>query len=293
MLLLTGTTGFLGSHLLKHWIDQGREVVALKRSTSSLKRLGDYANKCRWYDVDKAGWQKAFTEQKITAVVHVATDYGRGKPLSHIVESNVLLTLWLVEAARNNNVRLFINTDSFFNKGRLNYQYLGGYTLTKRMVELALPTYSEKDFKIVNIKLEHVYGPCDSKEKFATQMCLRLLRDEKNIAFTEGTQKRDFIYVSDVVSIYDTILSNYFQLKNFSEIPAGTGRAYSIREFIEKMKLIIGANTDLQFGSIPVRKGEFKESFADITILQALGWQPQYTLEQGLKEMIEQERKIV
>lgn len=281
-ILLTGATGFLGSHLLKFWINKGHRLVVLKRSTSSTQRLEGYLDQFNSYDVDQPNWEKVFLNHDIDVVVHVATDYGRGELFSEIVEANVLFTLKLIELSKNHGVSVFINTDTFFNKGNLDYEYLGGYTLTKKMVEQALPLYADNTFKICNAKLEHIYGPHDNINKFATQILLKLMNNDREILLTEGSQKRDFVYVDDVVTAYDTIIINYQNLNSFEQVLVGTGIAQSVRFFVEKLKEISKSNSELVFGALPIRKGEFSESYADISFLKKLGWKPNFHLTDGL-----------
>jgi len=283
-ILLTGATGFLGSHLLKFWVLQGHEVIILKRSTSSLEKIIDYIDDIKIYNIDQI--ELVFQENLVDVVVHLATDYGRQRSLSDLVLLNVVFTFHCIELAKKFNVKLFINTDTFFNKGILIYKYLSEYTLTKRMVEMALPSYTNKSFRIFNLKLEHVYGPNDRSDKFVSQILEKLLKNVNKIELTEGTQKRDFIYVNDVVLAYDTVINNYNKLNKFEVIPVGTGKSVSIRQFIEELKVITQSQSDLLFGALPLRKGEFSDSFADCKKLQKLGWEPRYNIKEGIRELI-------
>ena len=70
--LLTGATGFLGSHLLKALVSKGYEVVVLKRSTSDIWRLKGFENTFKSYDIDRVPLQTAFEEQPIDTVIHTA-----------------------------------------------------------------------------------------------------------------------------------------------------------------------------------------------------------------------------
>ena len=70
--LLTGATGFLGSHLLKSLVSKGYKVVVLKRSTSDMWRLKGFENTFISYDIDQVPLQKVFQEQPIDTVIHTA-----------------------------------------------------------------------------------------------------------------------------------------------------------------------------------------------------------------------------
>ena len=97
-ILLTGATGFLGSHLLKALIKKGYQVVILKRSTSNMWRLKGYENAFKSYDIDKIPLRKAFEENKIDIIIHTACVYGRrGESLTEILQTNLMLGVELLE----------------------------------------------------------------------------------------------------------------------------------------------------------------------------------------------------
>ena len=75
--LLTGATGFLGSHLLKTLVSKGYEVIVLKRTTSDMWRLKGFENTFISYDIDQVPLQKVFEDQYIDTIIHTACMYGR------------------------------------------------------------------------------------------------------------------------------------------------------------------------------------------------------------------------
>ncbi len=66
--------------------------------------------------------------------------------------------------------------------------------------------YFSDRIKVVNLKLEHMYGPKDDDSKFVTWITNQMLNNISSIDLTEGTQKRDFIYIDDVVDAYMLML---------------------------------------------------------------------------------------
>ena len=76
-ILLTGATGFLGSHLLKYLFKKRYEVVVLKRSTSDVSRITKIIDNVTTYNIDETPIELAFKSHKIDVVMHLATSYGK------------------------------------------------------------------------------------------------------------------------------------------------------------------------------------------------------------------------
>ena len=282
-ILLTGATGFLGSHLLKALINKGYEVVVLKRSTSNMWRLKGFENTFKSYDIDQVPLQKAFEEQYIDTIIHTACVYGRkGESIQQILETNLMLGIEL------------LNTGTFFNTGTLLYKYLNYYALSKKQFEEWLQLASDK-IQVVNLKLEHMFGEQDGNDKF-TSWILNELQQEKNIIpLTAGTQKRDFIYIDDVVSAYLTCLEQAPQLKAFNDIEVGTGVLTPVKTFVILVKEVLEKlkgkpiKTQLNFGALPYREGEIMEPQVDNHILRSLGWKPKKSLEENIWNFVKNE----
>ena len=282
-ILLTGATGFLGSHLLKALINKGYEVVVLKRSTSNMWRLKGFENTFKSYDIDQVPLQKAFEEQYIDTIIHTACVYGRkGESIQQILETNLMFGIEL------------LNTGTFFNTGTLLYKYLNYYALSKKQFEEWLQLASDK-IQVVNLKLEHMFGEQDGNDKF-TSWILNELQQEKNIIpLTAGTQKRDFIYIDDVVSAYLTCLEQAPQLKAFNDIEVGTGVLTPVKTFVTLVKNTLEKlkgspiETQLNFGALPYREGEIMEPQVDNSMLCSLGWQPKRSLEENIEQFVKHE----
>lgn len=79
-ILLTGATGFLGSHLLVALLAKGYEVVAVKRSFSDVSKIKDVLGhaKLHFFDIELENPQSLFEEYSLDITIHTATEYGRG-----------------------------------------------------------------------------------------------------------------------------------------------------------------------------------------------------------------------
>ncbi len=288
-ILLTGGTGFLGSHLAKRLVYDGFDVIIIKRSTSKLSPLESIINQVRFYDLDSIDIEKIFQENVIDIIIHCATNYGRfAVPPTDIIQANLFLPLKILQIAENYPVKTFINTDTILDK-RVSY-----YSLSKKHFLDWLYLFSQK-MVCISVALEHFYGPFDDRSKFVSKIILDLLHEVDFIDLTLGEQKRDFIYIDDVVEAFMTLVNFSFDVpNNLYRYEIGTGKNIEIREFVQTVKTMTGNKvTRLNFGMLPYRENEIMESHVDISMLSRLGWQPQISLVEGLKYTIDQERSSI
>ena len=286
-ILLTGATGFLGSHLLEALLAKGHKVVVLKRSTSNIWRIEHLMAQVTSYDVDVQPLELAFEQQRIDVVMHAACHYGRnGAPIHQIVESNLMFGLRILDAC------LKFKTDTFFNTDTLLQKHLNVYTLSKKQFVEWLQQKAD-NIQVINLKLEHMYGPKDDATKFVPWVLSQLKANAPEIKLTKGEQERDFIYIDDVVSAYMLLLEKATGLVKFNEFDVGTGQLTTVKSFLESLKAVyeesLGASTTtLNFGAIPYRVGEMMTVQVNNQALLDLGWSPKTELEDGLKNIIKE-----
>jgi nucleoside-diphosphate-sugar epimerase len=281
-ILLTGATGFLGSYILEALIQQGSQVTVLKRSTSDIWRISHLLNDdIQLFDIDKEPLDKAFKDNDIDIVIHTACNYGRsGQSFPEVVDTNLLFGLKLLNRAILSGVSTFINTDTLLPKN------INAYSLSKKQFSEWLKQQS--DFiQVINLKLEHMYGPRDDRKKFMPWLLDQMEQNVERIPLTEGKQLRDFIYIDDVVLAYLLVLKNREQLSQFAELDVGTGQLMPVKDFVYEIwsaykKLHPNSKSFLGFGDIPLREGEMVNLTVDNTQLRKLGWDVQVTREEGI-----------
>ncbi|MBD3727260.1 MAG: NAD-dependent epimerase/dehydratase family protein, partial [Moraxella osloensis] len=220
-------------------------------------------------------------------VIHTACHYGRnGSALSEVVESNLIFGLKVLEAAINYQVTTFINTDSFLPRD------LNAYSLSKKQLIDWLKQQSSK-IQVINLQLEHMYGPKDDSTKFIAWLVTQLKQNVSEINLTSGIQKRDFIYIDDVVSAFLCVLQSSTGLPSFSEFEVGTGESIEVKTFVQNLKQVFEqrngpTSTKLNFGAVPYRQGEIMEFKVDNQALRQLGWEPKVNLSQGLEQSLKE-----
>jgi nucleoside-diphosphate-sugar epimerase len=283
---MTGGTGFLGSRLLPMLLKDGCEVTLLKRSFSSMERIKSIIGSIDTFDIDKIPFEQIFEKSAYDIILHCATNYGRRVPDSEgILETNLMLPVRLIELGAKNHVRCFVNTDTCLDK------QASQYALSKHQFKDWLRLYAER-ISCVNIALEYFYGPGDDDTKFVSSIIRKLIANEPSIDLTLGEQRRDFIYIDDIVDAYKTILSDGLaSLKGYSGFEVGSGRQISIKDLVLLMaRLVDNESTSLRFGALAYRPNEVMQSNVDIDALSKLGWECRVSLVDGLARTISFER---
>lgn len=286
-ILLTGGTGFLGANLLRSILIKGFDVVLLLRRSSNLYRISDLLSKVKTYYIEDGSLENLFEDNKIDVVLHCATNYGRkDEGAISVLESNLMLPLKILQLGVQNGITCFVNTDTILDK-RISY-----YSLSKNQFKEWLKMYSHK-IVCANVALEHFYGPNDNISKFVTSIMISLLKNEREIQLTEGKQKRDFIYIDDVVTSFACIFPHLAKKeKGFFNYEIGTGKTISIKEMVSLTKsLANNTKTILNFGAIPLRHNEVMESKVDLSNIHSLGWRPKISIKEGLDITLKFERR--
>lgn len=301
-ILITGASGFLGSEISRRAIMDGHAVTALVRPSSDLSRLEGISSHPDFslVVIPNSGVQSEFLEDSLFEVdvtIHSATSYGRSNSefsdVSGIVESNLIFPMNVLRRTSRNGSKLFINTDSYFNKPGLKYSALLDYSTTKKF--FAEWAFDNKFLQnVATLRLEHVYGPNDSNDKFVPKLLAGLVsNNEERFALSPGDQLRDFIHVKDVAEAF-ILAANQLVLHSsngeqgrYWEYEIGTSQQISIRDFAERVKSISGSTTELGFGDIPVREDEISRSVATTRFADEFGFVPKYSLDQGIRSIIE------
>lgn len=279
-ILLTGGTGFLGSHLARRLVKEGHHLTLLKRSPSPLTRISDIAPAVRMYNADTDNLNEVFRGGSFDAVVHCATNYGRGDtdPIT-VIEANLSLPVKLLMLAQKHAVPVFVNTDTILDKG------VSAYSLSKRQFLEWLDAASDRTI-CLNVALEHFFGPGDDDSKFVSYVVRALTENQPTLELTPGEQQRDFIYVDDVVSAFWQIIGHAkLYPKGLQKFEVGSGQKMSIRRFVETAKAVSGNTiTELKFGALPYRKNEVMDVKIDVAKIFNLGWNPRVSTEDGLRK---------
>jgi UDP-glucose 4-epimerase len=324
--LVTGAAGFIGSNLVDELMVQGFQVLALDDLSE-----GRMENLDRWRGHKNFQFIKASildydtvrrAADNTACIFHLAADSriqtGIVDP-RHSIETNVVGTANVAEAARQGGCPRIVYSASSSAYGRRNDVHfllegvgddekfkglsedmptdcLNPYSMSKKAGEDVMDVYNRLyGISTTSLRYFNVYGPRHQEEgRYATVIAIfrRQLRLGKKMTIVgNGTQRRDFTFVGDVVRANMLAMMNREATGVFN---IGTGANYSINELaaiVSGLPELDELNKKIEY--IPPRLGEAQVTLADNTKAQdILGWKPQVNLRQGLSVIDQYEKKM-
>lgn len=286
-ILVTGASGFIGSHFVNQMIDSAN-ITILVRPRSDLGRLKRIISKLEVIEIDsQENWLITLENLQKNVqlqVVHFATAY---QDSDDIIISNIEMPIKIINVLSLKNTHTFVNTDTFFGKSQVAGTPLPEYTRSKQeFLKQAQEICKLRAVKLVNMRLEHIYGINDSMKKFVPWLFRSLIENKKNIELTKCDQIRDFLNVLDAVRAYKTVLGRLEEIDNGTEISVGSGIGSTVESFVLMAKKLTNSTSNLCFGSIENRR-DMMFSIGDPLTLHNFGWEPLVKLEDGLLELAE------
>ncbi len=295
--LVTGGAGFIGSNLVDALIKSGHDVIVIDNfSTGRYENLALHKDNRNLAIIkaDIADYEEIKPRfENIDIVFHLAA-------LADIVpsivtpmkyyKSNVTGTACVVEACRSSGVKKLVYAASSSCYGipdayptsetaGIHPQY--PYALTKYLGEqIVLHWGKVYKLPVVSLRLFNLYGlRSRTSGTYGAVLGIFLAQKLAGKPFTvvgDGTQKRDFVYVSDVVDAFVRAASSGIENEVFN---VGSGNPQDINTLVS----LLGGRVV----HIPKRPGEPDCTWADITkIKRMLGWQPQVSFAEGIKEIL-------
>ncbi|EDK2915888.1 CDP-paratose synthase [Salmonella enterica subsp. enterica serovar Enteritidis] len=277
-ILIMGAFGFLGSRLTSYF-ESRHTVIGLARKRNNEATINNII-----YTTEN-NWIEKIVEFEPNIIINTIACYGRhNEPATAIIESNILMPIRVLESISSLDA-VFINCGTSLPPNTSLYAY------TKQKAnELAAAIIDKVCGKYIELKLEHFYGAFDGDDKF-TSMVIRRCLSNQPVKLTSGLQQRDFLYIKDLLTAFDCIINNVNNFPKFHSIEVGSGKAISIREYVETVKNITKSNSIIEFGVVKERANELMYSCADIAELEKIGWKREFSLVDALTEIIEEEGK--
>jgi UDP-glucuronate 4-epimerase len=329
--LVTGTAGFIGSHVAMRLLDAGHRVVGLDNLNDyydiSLKkaRLARFDTSPNYSHVtadlaDRPAIEELFEEYKPGRVVHLAAQagvrYAAENP--HVyVSSNVMGTLHVLEGCRQHGVEHLVfastssvygaNTDMPFSEHSSTEHPLTLYAASKKANEMMAHSYAHLyGIPCTGLRFFTVYGPWGRPDMALFLFTKAILAGQPIKVFNHGKHKRSFTYIDDIVEGIVRILrkppASNMGWSGEAPDPASSGvapyRIFNIgnETTVELMRYIEVLEKELgkkaKIQMLPLQPGDVPDTESDVTeLMHATDYQPLVGVEQGVKAFVDWYRK--
>ena len=276
-ILLTGSTGFIGQHLVHRLRSLEHEVFEVNRQSGDISSQGIWA-----------------TFPPTDIVVHLAARTFVPDSWSDpagFVHTNFNGTMCALDYCRIHKAKMiFISAYLYGIPDALPIPESSGlrannpYAFSKKIAEDACKFYSEYyGIDITILRPFNIYGPGQS-QKWLIPSIVDQVRKGKVIEVMDLAPKRDYVYIDD---LNEAIINTLDRLRGFNVFNIGSGQSYSVESVIKVIQSAEGTN--IRVSCIGKRRPqEIMETIADISrARELLGWSPRWSLSKGIKAVLE------
>ena len=306
-ILVTGGAGFVGSHLVERLLAAGHTVVILDDFNDfydpQIKQanIAGFAKDVTVYQVDLrdgASVRSLFHREKFDVIVHLAARAGVRPSIQQpqlYYDTNVTGTLHLLEAARVTGVQRFIFASSSsvygasktvpFSEDQHLTQTLSPYAATKIAGEFLCSTYSHLyQLRILALRYFTVYGPRQRPDLAIHQFTRRIYAGQPIEQFGDGTTRRDYTYIDDVIQ--GTMAALRYEGPLFDIFNLGESETIQLKNLIAAIENALGKKAKIK--QLPEQPGDMPLTCADISKARnLLGYNPTTKFNEGLPRFID------
>ncbi len=259
---VTGASGFIGSYLVKALIDEGHEVLCLKRLTSKLDALDEYVTKVKWID-NTEGWINAVRSFKPYIIYHLAWN-GVAASDRIIWEkqiSNIAMQQELLDLALEVGCKKIVGIGSQSEYGDFENKIDESSPINPKTAYAAVKAASQtimKSFCEINgidwywFRLFPLFGPHEA-DKWLIPSLIKSMVTSDHMDLTLGEQRLSYLYVGEcakaiMMAIYANGKSGVYNVCSDNPMP--------LRMLVEKIRNKVNPDFKLNFGALPYRFGQ-------------------------------------
>ena len=284
--LVTGASGYLGTHLCASLRAEGWQVHALLRAQSDDSRLTAGVASRRLTESVSVG--DVVRETRPEVVFHLAAEspsLGAEVNVRHLLTSNVVFAGEVFSAAADVGAAL-VYTGSFSQtSGGAAYDPNSLYAASKQAAACLIEFYARrKSLRAATVRLPHIYGPNDWRDKLLARLA-RMSETDPPLALTPGEQATDFLYVDDAVNALVVTATRLLALSagGHEIYSPSSGEIVSLRTVVELLCEVRGVRLPLAWGAKPYPDGEVMHME---TGTPPSGWRPRVSLREGLARAV-------
>ena len=301
-ILITGASGFVGSHTVRQAVTLGYEVHALVREDSSRERITDVEEKISIHTgalEDREFIHSLVKQLRPRAVLHLATSpimSGKTADASTLIRTNIEGTVNLMDAAQASGVGAFINLGSGVGEyGPKNHPVAEDercepvelYAVTKLAGTLYGQGLAQRTgFPCLTFRLFTPYGPGIQKGRLLYNLIEHTLKGTP-VQMGAPTVSRDFIFAEDIPPLLLEALERAEEKKG--EIyNLGSGESTTLQSLVETVFRASDMKTEVEWNKLPVLSYDSEFWQADMTkTFKAFSWRPKISLLKGVTRTVE------
>ncbi len=312
-ILVTGAAGFIGFHIARQLVAEGRDVVgldnlnnrydpALKLARLEILRANSPFSFLQADLADRPLVASLFAKHRFAVVVHLAAQAGVRQSIDHphaYVDSNLEGFVNVLEGCRRNDCRHLIYASSssvYGNNTKLPFSVddktdhpISLYAATKKANELMAHSYSHLyRLPVTGLRFFTIYGPWGRPDMAVFLFAKAIVEGRPIQLFNHGKMRRDFTYIDDVTRVVSRLLDR---------IPADNGRApaqlYNVGNNRPEELLHLVGLLETELGRtavkdmLPMQPGDVTETFADVgDLTRDIGFRPETSIEDGIRGFV-------
>jgi nucleoside-diphosphate-sugar epimerase len=290
-ILITGSTGFIGKHLIRRLVEMGHGVTSLIRPTSKVTETPSVT--CHVYKGTYANIESLFQKQYFDTVIHLASmaQYDCSpEQIAPMIETNITLGTFLLQAMKQYGCSRFINTSTYWQhyRGEKTYQPICLYAATKKAFEDIIDFYTlDGTIRAISLTLYDVYGYDDHRNKLLN-LLIKNRDAEKSFDLSPGEQKLQMTFIDDVVDAYlqaMNLLPN--TPKNHTIYGIYGQETYTLKDIVALLETLIGAPFSIQWGQKAYYPFQIMDPYFGGRLPH---WEAKISLKEGLTTILEKEK---
>jgi UDP-glucose 4-epimerase len=305
--VVTGGSGFIGSHLVKRLLEQGAKVAVTVRYGNVMKseRLREEWTRIKVIEADlrNRGALDEVAKFDPQVVFHLAAYNHVGESFRQVEECfdvNAKGTANLLDVVPGSESFIYMSTSEVYGHQQsvpfvetMNPEPISPYAITKYAGEMycRMKQRMKGSGRIVVLRPFNAYGPYQSTKAIIPELIINCLKG-KPIRTTKGEQTREFNYVGNLVD--GLLMAAEHPGPIEGPVNLAAGEEVAIRDLVKKIAALTDTKSSLEIGALEYRPTEIWRMFADSTRAHSLfGWTPKVNLDEGLARTVEWYRQYL